>query len=188
VTNIAPRVARESAAGWRADQRTPEGDEAARGLAGAAAIRALLMEAHTVAMVGLSADPLRPSYFVAVYLLAAGYRIFPVNPRYAGGTILGRPVVAALREIPEHIDIVDIFRRPAEVPAIVEEAIAAGADAVWMQLTVINEEAAQVARAAGLTVVMDRCLKVEHGRHLGEMRAMGFSTGVISARRPRAAD
>jgi predicted CoA-binding protein len=169
---------------WRADQRAPEGDEAALGLAGAAEIRALLTRARTVAMVGLSQDPLRPSYFVAVYLQAAGYRIFPVNPRYAGQTILGRPVHATLREIGEHIDIVDIFRRPSEVLPVVEEAVAVGADAVWMQLTVINVEAARRARAAGLTVVMDRCMKVEHGRHLGHMHDMGFATGIISARRP----
>jgi uncharacterized protein len=168
---------------WRADQRIPEGDEAALGLAGAAEIRALLLNARTIAMVGLSADPLRPSYFVAVYLQAAGYRIYPVNPRYAGRTILDRPVFASLRDIPDHIDIVDIFRRPAEVPTIVEDAIAIGAGAVWMQLTVINTEAARRARAAGLTVVMDRCLKVEHGRHVGQMHCMGFSTGIISARR-----
>ncbi len=167
---------------WRADQRTPEGDEAVRGLAGAAEIRALLARARTIAMVGLSADPLRPSNFVAVYLQAAGYRLHPVNPRYAGGAILDRPVVASLRDIPEHVDIVAIFRRPAEAPAIVADAIAIGADAVWMQLTVINEEAARRAAAAGLTVVMDRCLKVEHGRHRGRMHTMGFSTGIISAR------
>jgi predicted CoA-binding protein len=172
---------------WRADQRAPERDEAALGLAGASEIRSLLLRARTVAMVGLSADPLRPSYFVAVYLQQEGYRIYPVNPRYAGGTILDRPVYTSLREIPEHIDIVDIFRRPAEVPDVVEEAIAVGADAVWMQLTVINEEAARRARAAGLTVVMDRCMKVEHGRHIGQMRCMGFATGIISARRPRGA-
>lgn len=169
---------------WRADQRTPEDDEASRGLAGAAEIRALLHRARTIAMVGLSADPLRPSYFVAVYLQAAGYRIYPVNPRYAGGAILDRPVVASLRDVPEHVDIVDVFRRPAEVPAIVEDAIAVGADAVWMQLTVINQEAARRAREAGLIVVMDRCMKVEHGRHMGQMCAMGFATGIISARRP----
>lgn len=171
---------------WRADQRAPEGDEASLGLAGAAEIRTLLGRARTVAIVGLSADPLRPSHFVAVYLKAAGYRIYPVNPRYAGGTIVDQPVYASLAEIPEHIDIVDIFRRPADVPAIVEEAITIGADAVWMQLTVINEEAARRAREAGLTVVMDRCLKVEHGRHIGQMHCMGFTTGIISARRSRA--
>ncbi len=170
---------------WRADQKVPEGDEAARGLAGAAEIRGLLSRARTIAMVGLSADELRPSYFVAVYLKGVGYRVYPVNPRYVGRTILGWPVVASLRDIPVHVDIVDIFRRPAEVPPIVEEAIAIGADAVWMQLTVINEEAARRAREAGLTVVMDRCVKVEHGRHLGQMRTMGLSTGIISARRPR---
>jgi predicted CoA-binding protein len=171
--------------GWRADQRSPEHDEAALGLAGAGEIRRLLTRARNVAMVGLSADEIRPSYFVAVYLKGEGYRIFPVNPRYAGGAILGRPVFASLRDIPEHIDVVDVFRRPAEVPPIVEEAIAIGADAVWMQLGVINLEAARRARAAGLTVVMDRCMKVEHGRHLGKMKHMGFSTGIISSRRGR---
>ncbi|HWE64196.1 MAG TPA: CoA-binding protein [Chloroflexota bacterium] len=171
--------------GWRADQRSPERDEAARGLAGAAEIRRLLTRARNVAIVGLSADERRPSYFVAIYLKAEGYRIFPVNPRYAGGAILGRPVFASLRDIPEHIDVVDIFRKPSEVPPIVEDAIAIGADAVWMQLSVINEEAARRARAAGLLVVMDRCMKVEHGRHLGKMKHMGFSTGIISARRGR---
>lgn len=171
-------------ASWRADQRAPETDEQARGLAGAAEIRALLTRARVVAMVGLSADEIRPSYFVAVYLKRAGYRIWPVNPRYVGGTILGHPVVAALKDIPEHVDIVDIFRRPADAPAVVEEAIAIGTDAVWMQLTVINPEAARRAREAGLTVVMDRCMKVEHGRHIGKMRTFGLSTGIISARKP----
>jgi predicted CoA-binding protein len=133
-------------------------------------------------MVGLSADPLRPSYFVAVYLAAAGYTIYPVNPRYAGERIVERQVYASLREIPVHVDIVDIFRRPGEVVAVVEEAIEIGAGALWMQLTVINGAAAERARSAGLTVVMDRCLKVEHGRHLGQMHALGFSTGIISSR------
>jgi predicted CoA-binding protein len=168
---------------WRADQRLPERDEAERGLAGAAEIRALLTRARTVAMVGLSADQMRPSYFVAVYLIAAGYRVFPVNPRYVGSAILGRQVFAALSEIPEHVDIVDIFRRPADVPSVMEDAIAIGADSVWMQLGVVNQAAADHARAAGLIVVMDRCMKVEHGRHLGQMHCMGFSTGIISARR-----
>lgn len=166
---------------WRADQARPEGDEASRGLAGATAIASLLDRARTIAIVGLSAESLRPNYFVAVYLQSAGYTIYPVNPRYAGGEILGRPVVGALAEIPEHVDIVDIFRKPADAPGIVDEAI--GAEAVWMQLTVINDEAARRARDAGLTVVMDRCLKVEHARHRGQMRAMGFSTGLISSRR-----
>jgi len=183
VTTAENAAAESSSPPWRADQARPEGDEALRGLAGAAEIKALLDRARTIAVVGLSADPLRPSYFVATYLQAAGYTLYPVNPRYAGSEILGRPVVASLAEIPTHIDIVDIFRKPADAPHIVDEAIAIGADAVWMQLTVINDEAARRARAAGLTVVMDRCLKVEHGRHKGQMRAMGFATGVVSSRR-----
>src|SRR5271165_4841397 len=105
-----------SAANWRADQRSPETDETARGLAGGTEIRALLQRARTVAMVGLSADELRPSYFVAVYLAQEGYELYPVNPRYAGGAILGRTVYASLRDIPVHIHIVDVFRRPSEVP------------------------------------------------------------------------
>jgi hypothetical protein len=180
------RLAPGEPASWRADQRAPETDEQARGLAGAAEIRALLTRARVVAMVGLSADEIRPSYFVAVYLKHAGYRIWPVNPRYAGTSILGRPVVASLAEIPEHVDIVDVFRRPSDAPAVVREAIAIGADAVWLQLTVINAEAANLAREAGLTVVMDRCIKVEHGRHLGKMRTFGLSTGIISSRKPPA--
>ncbi len=167
---------------WHADQRAPESDEAVHGLAGAAAIRALLSSAQTVAMVGLSADPMRPSHFVAVYLHAAGYRIIPVNPRYAGSQILGQTVYASLRDIPERIDIVDVFRRPAEVMAVVDEAIAIGARAIWMQLGVINMEAARRAREAGLLVVMDRCMKIEHGRHFGLMHSMGFATGIISSR------
>ena len=158
---------------WRADQRWPEADEAGHGLAGAAEIRAILTKARTVAMVGLSADPLRPSYFVAVYMLAAGYRVFPVNPRYASTSILGCPVYSSLLDIPEHLDVVDVFRRPTEVLPIVEDAIAVGVGVLWLQLGVINQEAADRAHDAGLTVVMDRCIKVEHGRHLGQMRTMG---------------
>jgi uncharacterized protein len=170
---------------WRSDQRSPETDEQARGLAGAAEIRALLLRARTIAIVGLSADELRPSYFVAVYLKHAGFRLRPVNPRYAGTSILGFPVVSSLAEIKEHVDIVDVFRRPADTPPIVAEAKAIGADAVWFQLTVINWETARLAREAALTVVMDRCLKVEHGRHIGKMRTFGLSTGIISSRRSR---
>ena len=138
-----------TAATWRADQRLPERDEASLGLAGAEQIRALLTTARTVAIVGLSADQMRPSYFVAVYLQAAGYRIFPVNPRYAGSAILGRPVVSSLAEIPEHLDIVDIFRKPADVPAVVDDAVAIGAGAVWMQLGVISAEARRAGAGRG---------------------------------------
>jgi predicted CoA-binding protein len=170
---------------WRAHQSLPEYDELGRGLAGAAEIRTILTRARTVAMVGLSADQLRPSFFVAVYLLATGYTVLPINPRYAGESILGCPVFASLCDVPEHVDVVDVFRRPADVLPIVDDAIAIGAGVLWLQLGVINEEAADRARQAGLTVVMDRCIKVEHGRHLGAMRSMGFCTGVITARRRR---
>ena len=125
----------------------------------------MLRKAKTIAMVGLSANPYRPSHFVAIYLLAEGYTIFPVNPREQ--QILGRTCYPTLRDIPEHVDLVDIFRDPAAVPPIVEDAIAIGAWAVWMQLGIINEAAAVRAREAGLQVVMDACVKIEHARFYG---------------------
>ncbi|WP_420812460.1 CoA-binding protein [Kallotenue papyrolyticum] len=131
-------------------------------------------------MVGLSANPFRPSHFVAIYLLAEGYNIIPVNPRER--EILGRRSYASLREIPEPVDVVDIFRDPQAVPPIVEDAIAIGAKVVWMQLGVINEAAAQRAREAGLKVVMDACMKIEHARFFGGLSTIGLNTGVISAR------
>lgn len=174
---------RTQAAPWRADQSVPEGDEQAHGLAGAAEIRALLVSARAIAIVGLSAESIRASFFVADYLKKNGYRIFGVNPRYAGQTILGRPVYAKLDQIPEQVQIVNVFRRPADAPGVADEAIAAGVGALWLQIGVLSDEAVRRARAAGLTVVMDRCLKVEHGRHLGTMRFYGVSTGIISSRR-----
>lgn len=128
-----------------------------------AEIRELLGGARTVAVVGMSDDPERDSYGVASFLQRQGYKIYPVNPKLSE-PLLGEQPYASLRDIPEKIDIVDIFRRSDAVPPIVEEAIALGAGAVWMQLTVVNEAAAAQAEAAGLKVVMNRCIAVEHRR------------------------
>ncbi|MBU2008293.1 MAG: CoA-binding protein [Chloroflexi bacterium] len=125
-------------------------------------IEGILKEGRTVAVVGLSPKPDRPSYVVARYLQAQGYRIIPVNPNTQ--EILGEKAYPTLLSIPERVDIVDIFRRPEEVPPVVEEAISIGARVVWMQEGIVNEAAAQRAKEAGLKVVMDRCLKKEHQR------------------------
>lgn len=143
----------------------------------------ILTSYRTIAMVGLSADPMRPSHFAAIYLLAEGYDVIPVNPRYAGETILGQTVYASLSEIPRPVEIVDIFRKAEDVPPIVEEAIAIGAQVVWMQLGIVHEAAAQRAREAGLDVVMNRCAKIEHARFFGGLNLVGMNTGVITARR-----
>jgi predicted CoA-binding protein len=132
-------------------------------------------------MVGLSSNPFRPSHFAAIYMLAEGYNVIPVNPREQ--EILGRRCYASLRDIPQKVDLVDIFRDPEAVPPIVEDAIAIGAKVVWMQLGVINQAAAQRARDAGLEVVMDACVKIEHARFFGGLNTIGLNTGVISARR-----
>jgi predicted CoA-binding protein len=143
----------------------------------------ILTENHTIAMVGLSADPMRPSHFAAIYMQSEGYDLIPVNPRYAGETILGQPVYASLEEIPRPVDIVDVFRRSDELPAIAESAIAIGAKVLWMQLGVINEGAARIAREGGLEVVMDRCVKIEHARFFGGLNLVGMNTGVVTSRR-----
>ena len=143
----------------------------------------ILEQNRTIAMVGLSANPFRPSHFAAIYMLAEGYRVIPVNPREK--VILGQTCYPSLRDIPEPVEIVDIFREPNAVPAIVEEAIAIGAKVIWMQLGVIHEAAAARARAAGLEVVMDACVKIEHARFFGGLNTIGLNTGVISARRLR---
>lgn len=141
----------------------------------------ILSEHRTIAMVGLSANPSRPSHFAAIYMLAEGYEVIPVNPRER--EILGRPCYPSLRDIPRPVEIVDIFREPAAVPPIVDEAIAIGAKVIWMQLGVIDEDSARRARAAGLAVVMDACVKIEHARFFGGLNTIGLNTGVISARR-----
>ena len=138
---------------------------------------------RSIAMVGLSADPMRPSHFAAIYMQSEGYDIVPVNPRYAGGTILGQTVYASLEDIPRPVQIVDVFRRADEVPAVAHSAVAIGANVLWMQLGVINEDAARIAREAGLDVVMDRCVKIEHARFFGGLNLVGMNTGVITSRR-----
>ncbi len=134
-----------------------------------------------IAMAGLSGNPMRPSHFAAKYMLAAGYEIFPVNPREK--EILGLPCYSSLLEVPRPVEIVDIFREPSAVPAIVEEAIQAGAKVIWMQLGVVHEEAAERALGAGLQVVMDACVKIEHARWHGGLNTLGLNTGVICSRK-----
>ena len=128
---------------------------------------ALMRDAKTIAVVGVSPRPSRDSHDVARYLIDAGYTVYLVNPTEPG-EILGREVYASVRELPAPVDIVDIFRRPQHVPPVVEDAIAAGAKTVWMQLGIVNEEAAARARSAGLEVVMDRCTRIDHARLLAE--------------------
>jgi predicted CoA-binding protein len=141
----------------------------------------ILREYKRVAIVGLSGNPARPSHFVAIYLLSKGFDVIPVNPRET--EILGRKSYPSLRDIPAPVEVVDIFRDPAAVPGIVEEAIAVGAKAIWMQLGVVHEPAAERARAAGLAVVMDRCIKIEHARYCGGLSVLGLNAGMISSRR-----
>lgn len=135
----------------------------------------------TVAIVGLSGNELRASNFVGRYLQIRGYDVIPVNPRES--EILGVKSYAALSDIPKKVDTVDVFRHPDAVPAIAEEAVAIGAGCLWLQYGVISEEAANIATAGGLYVVMDRCMKVEHARYLGRMHWLGFNTGRITALR-----
>jgi predicted CoA-binding protein len=148
-------------------------------------LRRILRENRVVAMVGLSADWFRPSYFAAKYLQEHGYRVIPVNPRYAGKQVLGETCYPNLREIPGKVDVVDVFRRTEDVPPIADDAIAIGAKVLWQQIGVKNQAAAARAQAAGLEVVMDRCMKIEHGRLFGGLNWVGVNTRVISAKRPR---
>ena len=141
----------------------------------------ILEKYRRIAMVGLSSNPFRPSHFAAIYLLAEGYDVIPVNPRES--EVLGRKSYPSLAAIPDGAELVDIFRESAAVPAIVEEAIAVGAKVVWMQLGVIHEAAAARAEEAGLEVVMDRCMKIEHARFFGGLNTIGLNTAVISSRR-----
>jgi predicted CoA-binding protein len=146
-------------------------------------LRRILHENRTLAVVGLSADWFRPSYFAAKYMQEHGYRVIPVNPKYE--SILGEKCYKSLRDIPEKVDLVDVFRKSNDVMPIAEEAIAIGANVLWQQLGVKNEAAAAKARAAGLEAVMDRCVKIEHGRLFGGLNWVGVNTRVISAKRPR---
>ena len=143
----------------------------------------ILSTYKTIAMVGLSADPMRPSHFAAIYMVANGYDIIPVNPKYAGQTLLGQHVYASLEEIPRPIQIVDVFRKPQDVPPVAESAIAIGAKVLWLQLGIRNDDALATARAAGLEVVQDRCVKIEHARFFGGLNLVGMNTGLITARR-----
>ncbi len=146
--------------------------------------RRILDRSRSVAVVGASANQARASYFVLTYLLSssADYDVYPVNPRAAGGEILGRRVYASLADLPVTPDIVDVFRRAEDLPSVADEAVEAGASVFWAQLGLWNAEAARRCAAAGLDVVMDRCLKIEHARFHGGLHLAGFDTGVISSR------
>ena len=146
-----------------------------------AKLRRILRECRTVAVVGLSANWYRPSYFAAKYLQEHGFRIIPVNPAYE--EVLGEKCYRSLAEVPDKIDLVDCFRRSEEMPRLAEEAVAAGAKVLWMQLGVRSEEARRRAEAAGLEVVEDRCMKIEHARLFGGLGWAGVDTKVVSAKR-----
>lgn len=142
----------------------------------------ILRDAKSIAIVGASPNPARSSYFVATYLLASSpYRVYFVNPRAT--EILGQQVYPDLASLPEVPDIVDVFRRGSDIPSVVDETIAAGAKTIWVQLGIWNEDAARDAEAKGLTVVMDRCIKIEHARFHGGLHLLGFDTGQITARK-----
>jgi predicted CoA-binding protein len=143
---------------------------------------AIMKQAKNVAIVGASDNPARASYFVSTYLLSSSdFNLYFVNPRL--DSLLGQPVYKSLAEIPVAIDIVDVFRRPADIPDVMAEAIAIKAPVFWMQLGIKNQEAAEFGAASGLTVVQDRCLKIEHARFHGGLHLAGFNTGVISSKR-----
>ena len=144
-----------------------------------ATIQRVIHTARTVAVVGLSNNALRASYFVGFYLKRHGYRMIPVNPRET--EILGEPCYKSLADVPVPIDIVNVFRAPDALPAVAREAVAAHAGALWCQFTVINEEGARIAEAGGMSVVMDRCIKVEHARYVGRMHWLGFNTQRITS-------
>ncbi|QEW21460.1 hypothetical protein LA6_003670 [Marinibacterium anthonyi] len=147
-------------------------------------LKRILAGTKVIAMVGLSPDPLRPSYFVGRYLSLKGYRVIPVNPKAAGQRLFGEVAVATLAEAGPDVDMVDIFRKSEAVPGIVEEAIAVfpNLKTVWMQIGVESAQAAAMAEARGIDVVQDRCPKIEHQRLFGELRKAGFATGVISSK------
>ena len=146
-------------------------------------LRRILATNRVIAVVGLSADWYRPSYFAAKYMQEHGYRIIPVNPKYE--RILGERCHASLADIPDKVDIVDVFRRTQDVPPIARQAIDIGAKVLWQQLGVVNEEADRLAREHGLDSVMDRCVKIEHARLFGGLNWAGVNTRVVSAKRPR---
>src|SRR5437879_890141 len=146
----------------------------------------LLQHYKHIAIVGVSADPYRPSHFVAIYMQAEGYDIILVNPRYAGQTLLGKRVYTTLteaKEAGEQIEIVDVFRKAEDVPTIAEEAIKIGAKVLWLQLGIRNDEVGKRVQEAGLIFVQDRCIKMEHARFFGGLHTVGLNTGVILARK-----
>lgn len=147
-----------------------------------AGLRRILGQSRTIAVVGVSANWYRPSYFAAKYMIDHGYTVIPVNPAYP--EVLGQKCYPSLRAIPRKVDIVDCFRRAEDIPVIVDEAIGIGARVLWMQLGVIHPEAARKAEAAGLEVVMDRCVKIEYARLFGGLNWFGVNTGIVSSKRP----
>ena len=142
-------------------------------------IQRVLLAAKTIAIVGLSSNPLRASHFVGFYLRRHDYKVIAVNPREK--TIFGEPSYASLRDVPERVDIVNVFRAPAALPGIAAEAVAIRAGNLWCQFGVINEEGARIAEEGGLSVIMDRCIKVEHARYVGRMHWLGFNTQRITS-------
>ena len=151
-------------------------------------IKSILRSVKTIAMVGASGSEIRPSYFAMMYLLNKGYKVIPINPGMAGKTILGQTVYASLKDVPAPVDMVDIFREAKYAPTIarevVEEKDRLGVRILWMQLGVVSEEAEKIGLEAGLTVIMDRCPKIEHGRFSGEMGWLGINRKVIDNRKP----
>jgi len=146
-------------------------------------IQRLLRDVRTIAIVGLSTDPQRASWFVASYLKKEGYRIFPVNPK--ADRIVGEKAYLDLASIPEPVDLVDVFRPVAECSAVARQAVAIGAKALWLQLRLVSLEAAELASRSGLDIVLDRCVKMEHGRYRGRLHWAGMNTEIISARKSR---
>ena len=145
-------------------------------------IRRILLQARTIAVIGLSGNWYRPSFFAAKYMQDHGYRIVPVNPSYE--EVLGQKCYPTLRDIPHKVDIVDCFRKSGDIPPIARDAVGIGARVLWMQLGIRNDQAAKIALEAGLDVVMNRCVKIEHARILGGLNWAGVNTGIVSARRP----
>ncbi len=148
-----------------------------------AVVRRVLAEARTIAVVGLSTNPQKASQFVSTYLRYAGYKIIPVNP--GADEILGERCYPDLASIPVPVDLVDVFRPAPFCPDVARQAVEIGAKALWLQLRIVSVEAAEIAAAAGLDVVMDRCIKMEHGRYNGSMHWVGMNTGIVTARRAR---
>ena len=142
-------------------------------------IQRVLHSAQTIAVVGLSSNELRASYFIGYYLKRHGYRVIPVNPREA--EILGQKCYPSLQDVPVPVDVVDVFRAPDALPEIAREAVAIGARTLWCQFGVINEEGAEIASDGGLTVIMDLCMKIEHARYVGRMHWLGFNTQRITS-------